>query len=225
MQLLEEDGIRIGAHIQSVGEAQDTPFDPLAPQMDALSKDYLTVLDEAAGERMAQLIDNARLELDSVGGIIECAVTGLPVGLGQPMFDGIENVLSKAIFGIPAIRGIEFGSGFESTKMRGSEHNDPFVFDEQGKVVTASNRHNGVLGGLATGMPLIFRVAVKPTASIFLSQQTVNLNTGKNAELSLKGRHDPCIVPRAVPVVEAVAALAIYDLYLDYLKEKNYGAE
>lgn len=225
LQILEEKGIQVGAHIQSVGEVEDAPFDPMAPQFDDLSNGYLRVLDEEAGERMAKLIDDARLELDSVGGIIECAVTGLPVGLGQPMFDGIENVMAKAIFGIPAIRGIEFGSGFAASKMRGSQHNDSYSFDENGRVVTVSNRHGGVLGGLATGMPLIFKVAVKPTASIFLPQQTVDLSTGKNAELSLKGRHDPCIVPRAVPVVEAVAALAIYDLYLDILKEKSYGTE
>lgn len=223
LQILEEQGVSIAAHIQSVGEEQDRPFDPMAPEIHSLSKGYLRVLDEGAGLRMEKLIDDARLALDSVGGVIECAVTGLPVGVGQPMFDGVENVLSKAVFGIPAIRGIEFGAGFAATKMRGSEHNDAYAFDEEGKVVTLSNRHGGVLGGLTTGMPLIFRVAVKPTSSIFLPQQTVDLRTGENTQLSLKGRHDPCIVPRAVPVVEAVAALAIYDLYLDRIKEKHHG--
>lgn len=223
LQLLEEQGIRIAAHIQSIGSVEDQAFDPLAPQFDALSKGYLRVLDEIAGEKMEKLIDDTRLSLDSVGGVIQCAVTGLPVGLGQPMFDGVENVLSKAIFGIPAIRGIEFGAGFAAARMRGSEHNDPYTYDDEGRVVTTSNRHGGVLGGLTTGMPLLFRVAVKPTSSIFLPQQTVDLKTGENTELVLKGRHDPCIVPRAVPVVEAVAALAVYDLYLDRLKEKNNG--
>ncbi len=220
LQLLEAEGIRIGAHVRRIEGVEDEPFDPLAPQLDRLSEGYVRVLDERAGKEMEAAIDRARLDMDSVGGIVECAVTGLPVGMGGPMFEGVENVISSAVFGIPAIRGIEFGAGFAAAAMRGSLHNDPFAFRD-GRVVTLSNNHGGVLGGLTTGMPLIFRVAVKPTASIFLEQRTVDLSEGTDSSLSLKGRHDPCIVPRAVPVVEAVTALAVYDLYLEHLKEKK----
>lgn len=222
LQILEEAGIRIGAHVRSIKDIEDQPFDPLDPEFDELCDDYIRVLDRDAGKRMEELIDQARLAMDSVGGIVECAVTGLPVGVGGPMFEGVENVIAAAIFGIPAVRGIEFGAGFAATKMKGSQHNDTYTYEE-GRVVTVSNRHGGVLGGLTTGMPILFRVAIKPTASIFLPQKTVDLTEKKDTILSLKGRHDPCIVPRAVPVAEAVTALAVYDLYLDYLKEKRYG--
>lgn len=224
LQLLEQAGIRVGAHVRSIAQVEDRAFDPLAPELDRLREGYITVIDEDAGKKMEAAIDRARLDMDSVGGTIECAVTGLPVGMGGPMFEGVENVIASAIFGIPAIRGIEFGAGFASSRMRGSEHNDAYAWRE-GRVTTLSNRHGGVLGGLTTGMPLLFRVAVKPTASIFLPQQTVNLKEKTEAGLCLKGRHDPCIVPRAVPVVEAVTALAVYDLYLDCQKEKRDGAE
>lgn len=225
LQILQEAGIRIGAHVRSISNIEDRAFHPLEPELDQLTDTYIRVLDIEAGQRMEEEIDQARLALDSVGGVIECAVTGLPVGIGNPMFDGVENVLARAIFAIPAVRGIEFGAGFAATRMRASQHNDAFDYDDMGRVVTSSNRHGGVLGGLTTGMPLMFNVAIKPTASIFLSQQTVDLRDQKQATLNLKGRHDPCIVPRAVPVVEAVAALAVYDLYLDYLKESRHGVE
>jgi chorismate synthase len=141
------------------------------------------------------------------------------------MFDGLENRIAQAVFAIPAVRGIAFGSGFDAVAMCGSQHNDEYALDDAGRVVTRTNRHGGVLGGLSTGMPLIFRAAFKPTASIFKPQRTVDIARGQEAELMLKGRHDPCIVPRAVPVVEAVAAIAVYDLYLDYVKEQAYGVE
>jgi chorismate synthase len=153
-------------------------------------------------------VEAARLDLDSIGGAIECAVTGLPVGVGEPMFDGVEGVIAKAVFGVPAIKGIEFGSGFDLSAMRGSQANDPFRYRE-GKVVTTTNHCGGILGGITNGMPLIFRAAVKPTPSIAQEQQTVDLQKQENATLAIKGRHDPCIVPRAVPVIEAVTALAI----------------
>lgn len=225
LQLLAQQGIRIGAHIAQIADVQDTPFDPMAPQLDALLDGHLRVLDEQAGQRMAAAIDAARLAQDSVGGVVECAVTGLPVGVGQPMFDGLENRIAQAVFAIPAVRGIAFGSGFDAVAMRGSQHNDEYALDDAGRVVTRTNRHGGVLGGLSTGMPLIFRAAFKPTASIFKPQRTVDIARGQEAELTLKGRHDPCIVPRAVPVVEAVAAMAVCDLYLDYVKEQAYGVE
>ena len=215
MQMLEQQGIRIGAHVAAIGDVQDTAFDPVSPQLDAVGGEHIPVLSPEAGQRMAAAIDAARLEGDSLGGIIECAATGLPVGWGEPMFEGLENRIAQAVFGIPAVKGIEFGSGFAGSGMRGSAHNDPYTVDEQGRVHTASNRHGGILGGLSTGMPLIFRAAFKPTASVFMPQQTVDLDTMQPAQLALKGRHDPCVVPRAVPVVEAALALALYDTSLD----------
>ena len=156
-------------------------------------------------------VEAARLAQDSIGGTIECAVTGLPAGVGDPMFDGVEGVIAKAVFGVPAVKGIEFGAGFALAQMRGSQANDPFRF-ENGRVVTETNRCGGILGGITDGMPVLFRVAVKPTPSISQPQKTVNLQTGENAVLEIHGRHDPCIVPRAVSVIEAVTAIAVINL-------------
>lgn len=225
LQLLRRRGIRVGAHLYSIAGQQDRPFDPLNPEIDAIRPGYLSVLDEAAGEGMARLIDEARMAQDSVGGVIECAATGLPVGLGSPNYEGLENEIARMVFGIPAIRGIEFGAGFAASRMRGSQHNDAYCYDEEGRVRTRSNHHGGILGGLSTGMPLLFRVAVKPTSSIFLPQETVNLRTGKGDSLQLKGRHDPCIAPRAVPCVESACAIALYDAILDAKKEEDHAAE
>ena len=167
---------------------------------------------------MQALILEARQNLDSVGGIIECAAIGLPAGLGDPMFDGVENRLAAALFGIPAVKGVEFGLGFGSARLHGSENNDPFTV-ENGAVVTASNRAGGILGGITTGMPVTLRTAIKPTPSISRPQQTVSLSAMENAELVIRGRHDPCIAHRAVPVVEAVTAAVLLDLLL----EGNHG--
>ena len=163
---------------------------------------------------MRAAVAQAKAELDSVGGIIECAVTGLPAGLGEPMFGGVESKLSQIIYGIPAVKGVEFGIGFGAARLRGSTNNDPFEMAE-GCVVTRTNHCGGILGGITNGMPLIFRTAVKPTPSIARPQQSVSLSKGTNQELVIKGRHDPCIVPRAVPVVEAAAAIALFDLLLE----------
>lgn len=157
-------------------------------------------------------IIQAKNNQDSVGGVIECTVTGLPPGLGDPMFDGMENKIAQLIFAIPAVKGIEFGAGFESAKMHGSTHNDPFYFDENGDIKTKTNNHGGILGGITTGMPLIFRTAIKPTPSIGIQQSSVSLSKKKPALLNIKGRHDPCIVPRAVPCVMAAAAIGIVDV-------------
>lgn len=213
MQMLETKGIRIGAHISSIGKANDKRFDPVnvcADDFEALLKKSFPVIDETQGEYMRKEIYDAKGNGDSVGGTIECAIVGMPAGIGDPIFDGIENRISCAVFGIPAIKGIEFGAGFESAKMTGSENNDDFVIRD-GKIATATNNHGGILGGISSGMPIIFRCAVKPTPSIAKEQQSVNIGTGCEEKLAIGGRHDPCIVPRAVPCVEAAAAIVIAD--------------
>lgn len=213
-QLLEKQGIRIAAHIQSVGGVQDKSFDPVtvpAALTERLSTSAFALIDEGAEQAVRAEIEAARLTQDSVGGVIECAVTGLPAGVGEPMFDGLEGAIAKAVFGVPAVKGIEFGAGFALAAMRGSRANDAFRYDN-GHVVTETNNCGGILGGIANGMPLIFRCAVKPTPSISQPQKTVDLQTGENTVLTIQGRHDPCIVPRAVPVIEAVTALAVINL-------------
>ena len=172
----------------------------------------------AADPQIVDSIYSRILELksqgNSCGGIVECRITNLPVGIGEPWFDSIESKISHMIFSIPAVKGIEFGSGFNSVKMLGSEHNDEYDFDSDGKIITKSNNAGGILGGLSDGMPIVFRVAFKPTSSISKQQSTVNKQTGESAALKVRGRHDPCIVPRAVPVVEAAAACVILDLMM-----------
>lgn len=213
-QLLEKQGIKIAAHINSIGNVNDSSFNPvsIAPELiDRLNTSSFALVDESVEDSMRAEVEAARMELDSIGGTIECAVTGIPAGVGDPMFDGVEGVIAKAVFGVPAIKGIEFGAGFELAKMRGSQSNDPFRY-ENGTVVTETNNCGGILGGITDGMPIIFRAAVKPTPSISQKQRTVNLQKQENAELEIHGRHDPCIVPRAVPVIEAVTAVALINL-------------
>jgi chorismate synthase len=214
LQLLKARGIFVGAHIERIAGVCDRRFDPVnvsPTDFAGLSSAQLPVLDPSVAPAMTDAILAAKQQGDSVGGIIECAVTGLPAGIGDPMFDGLENRISAAVFAVPAIRGIEFGNGFEAADLRGSQNNDPFTMRGD-TVVTATNRHGGILGGISSGMPLIFRVAVKPTPSILVPQQTVSLSKGADAPLTIHGRHDPCIVPRAVPCIEAAAALAIADI-------------
>lgn len=206
LQLLQQRGIQIGAQILQIGKAKNPPFDPISPEIPSA---YSTPTEE-----MLQEIAAAKAESDSVGGIIECAVTGLPVGLGEPMFDGLENKLAQLLFAIPAVKGVEFGSGFACASMRGSEHNDPYYVNQEGLVQTRSNHAGGILGGLSTSMPLIFRAAFKPTPSIARPQESVSFS-GQEELLEIKGRHDPCIVPRAVPCVEAAAAIGILDALLE----------
>ena len=155
----------------------------------------------------------ARADGDSVGGVIECVIEGLPAGIGDPMFGGLENRIARTVFAIPAVKGVEFGAGFAAAKLRGSQNNDDYVMTD-GKIRTATNNSGGILGGITSGMPLIFRAALKPTPSISRPQQSVSLSKGEMQELIVKGRHDPCIVPRAVPVIEAAAAIAIFDMIL-----------
>lgn len=209
LQLLETQGISVVSHIASLGSVKDIPMD-FSKQVDRT----FPVYDSAAAEEMKKVVEEARKNLDSVGGTIACGVTGLPVGLGNPMFGGMENRLASMIFAIPAIKGIEFGAGFEVANMKGSENNDPYYY-MNGKIEAMSNNHGGILGGLTTGMPLTFKVAVKPTSSIARPQDSVDLNTHQNTVLEVRGRHDPCIVPRAVPCVEAVAAICILDVLLE----------
>lgn len=216
LQWLEKKGIAVGAHIASVGAVADTPYPELpAPELlSAAAAKPFPVLNDERGAAMQALILEAKAAGDSVGGVVECAVTGLPPGLGDPMFGGVENRLSAALFAIPAVKGVEFGAGFQAARLRGSENNDAY-FAEAGAVRTHTNRHGGILGGLTTGMPLLLRAAFKPTPSIARPQQSVRLDTLEPARLAVQGRHDPCIVPRAVPVVEAAAALVMMDLLLE----------
>lgn len=213
-QLLEQKGIKIAAHIASIGSVEDERFNPVEIEdelIERLNLSSFALIDGSAEEKMRDEVEKARTSLDSVGGTIECAVTGIGAGFGNPMFDGVEGVIAKAVFGVPAIKGIEFGKGFELSQMRGSQSNDPFRYKD-GRVVTETNNMGGILGGITNGMPVIFRAAVKPTPSIAQKQKTVDLQKKENAELEVHGRHDPCIVPRAVPVIEAVTAIAVINM-------------
>ena len=217
LQMLEERGVQIGAHLYSIAGVSDTPFCPesvSAAELQTVRSRPFAVLDSAAGEAMQQKIAQAKEALDSVGGIIECAALGLPAGIGSPMFGGLENRLASALFGIPAVKGVEFGEGFGVATLRGSENNDP-LFLEDGRVKTKTNHAGGILGGISTGMPLLFRLAFKPTPSIARPQQSISLSRMEPETLEITGRHDPCILPRAVPVVEAVTAIVLLDLLQD----------
>lgn len=214
LQILEEKGVFVRAHIASVANIADTPFDKVNVQTDDIAAKAFPVLSDAQGEKMQAAIEAARKDCDSVGGVIECAVAGLPAGIGDQMFDGVENQLAKNLFGIPAVKGLEFGSGFAGSTLRGSQNNDAFCVAQNGEIRTATNNHGGILGGITSGMPVVFRVAMKPTPSIAKEQQSVNLETKNEETLKIVGRHDPCIVPRAVPVVEAVTAITVLDMLL-----------
>ena len=209
-QLLEKEGVKIMARIAVIGDVEDE-----SAFLTSVEENEFPVVSPEKGILMQQRIEQAREEGDSIGGIIECVVTGLPVGLGDPMFHGMENRIAQVVFAIPAVKGLEFGAGFAAARMRGSEHNDPFRIRD-GKIVTETNHAGGILGGITDGMPICFRAAVKPTPSIAKSQQSVDLEAMKETSLEIRGRHDPCIVPRAVPCMEAAAALAVYDAFLAY---------
>jgi chorismate synthase len=216
LQILKRRGVTVGAHIFSLGSVEDRPFDPVGvspEELRAVTRREFPVLDPSSGERMKEEIQAAAAQGDSLGGIIECCALGLPAGIGEPMFGGVENRIAQAVFGIPAVRGLAFGAGFSAARMRGSEHNDPFVIRD-GRVATKTNNHGGVLGGITSGMPLLFRAAIKPTPSIGLAQRTVHLERMEETDLEIKGRHDPCILPRAVPCMEAAAAAVLLDLML-----------
>ncbi len=216
-QWLESKGIHIGAHIASIHGIEDKRFDAVnvsSGDLCELKAKSFACIDDTAAEKMKLEILQAKAQGNSVGGSIECAVTGLPAGIGEHMFDGLENRISLAVFGIPAIKAIEFGAGFDVCNMYGSENNDEFYYDEKGIIRTYTNNCGGILGGISDAMPLLFRVAVKPTPSVSVIQKTVSLKDKSNTTVSVGGRHDPCIVQRAVPCVEAAAAIAITDLML-----------
>jgi len=211
-QVLEPKGVRFYAHAAQIGRVTAQPVSP--QQIEAnVERNAVRCADVEAADRMIEEVEAARKDRDSVGGIIEAVVTGLPPGVGEPFFESIESALAHLLFSIPAVKGVDFGAGFRAASMRGSEHNDPFAV-EAGRVVTETNHAGGILGGITNGMPVTFRVAVKPTASIAKPQRSVDLATMMPTEIVVTGRHDPCIVPRAVPVVENAAAMAILDLML-----------
>ncbi len=213
-QILAAEGIQIGGHILKLGGVEDRAFDMtnLSPQTLAeVSHKEFPVLDSSAQEAMQNCILEKKQELNSIGGILECGVTGLPVGLGNPFFGSVESKIASMMFSIPAVKGIEFGAGFRFAEMTGAEANDSF-YAEDGQIKTRTNHNAGINGGITNGMPLVFRVAIKPTPSIAQPQQTVNLKTMENTEFSVHGRHDPCITHRAVPVVEAGCAIALLDM-------------
>lgn len=221
LPLLEANGIRVSSHVLSVGEISDRHFSATDDETELVKKlenMQFPVIDETAKEKMSALIESTSKRLDSVGGVIECKITGLPAGLGEPMFGGIENVISKIIFGIPAVKGIEFGAGFSGSAMCGSEYNDSYYYDSKNKIRTETNNAGGICGGMTTGMPVIFRAAIKPTPSIAQKQKTVDLSSKANTEIEIHGRHDPCIAVRACVVVRAAAAFAVADLL--YGREK-----
>lgn len=219
-QLLESRGILISAHILSVGDIKDDSFDSVEELLEEVPSVGLPVLNPEKGDRMIELMESVAREGDSVGGCIECKVTGLPVGVGDPIYDSLESLLSFGLFGIPAIKGVEFGQGFGVCTAKGSESNDPFVIRD-GCIKTEKNNSGGIQGGISNGMPVIFRVAVKPTPSIYKPQRSVNLKTMEETILQIEGRHDSCIVPRVVPCVEAMCAIVLLDALIE--AEKTDG--
>ena len=220
-QVLALKGIQIGAHIKSIKSEEDRAFDYTdisRKTLKALNDMEFPLLDTSKEESMREVILSAKKEGDSVGGTIECAIAGVEPGIGNPFFDSVESTLSHLLFSVPAVKGIEFGLGFDLTEMYGSESNDDYYYDDNNEVKTKTNNNGGILGGITNGMPIVFKTAIKPTPSISKKQKTINVGTKENDELIIEGRHDPCIVQRAVPVIEAVAAIGILDL----LKER-YG--
>jgi chorismate synthase len=214
-QILSQNKITVGGHVSFIGSVADTPFDPVnvsAEQLNKLNEEYFAVIDDNAKDKMTDEILSAKRDGDSIGGEVEIAVVGMPVGVGSPTVRGVENVISSALYSVPAVKGIEFGAGFGFEALRGSEANDTMYYDECGNVKCKTNNCGGITGGITNGMPLIIRVALKPTPSIAKEQDTVNLKSKTNDKLIIEGRHDPCIVPRALPAVEAAICLALLDL-------------
>ncbi|MFT8350819.1 chorismate synthase [Clostridium saccharoperbutylacetonicum] len=215
-QVLQDKGINIGAHVKSIGNIEDKSFYDVKVDKELLADlklKELPILVPEKEEEMRKLILEAKKEQDSTGGTIECAIIGINAGIGNPFFDSVESTLAHLMFSVPAVKGIEFGKGFEMTKLRGSECNDEYYYDN-GEVKTYTNNNGGITGGITNGMPILFKVGIKPTASISKIQRTIDISEQKEAELVIEGRHDPCIVQRAVPVIEAVTAIGILDLLI-----------
>lgn len=217
IQLLRYKGISIGAHLYKLGPIIDANYNLLDLSYDDIEKlknaDFPTI-DQEVGRRMQDYINQVRSNMDSIGAVIECGVVGLKAGYGNPMFEGIESSISKNVFSIPGVKGVEFGQGFAVADMLGSDHNDRMYYKEDGSIGYCSNNSAGIIGGISTGMPIVFRLAVKPTPSIGIEQKTINLLTKENVTIEIKGRHDPCIGIRVVPVVEAMTAISLADFVL-----------
>ncbi|WP_139903357.1 chorismate synthase [Clostridium thermarum] len=212
-QILVEKGIKIISHVNSIYNIKDTSLDLTNISEDIINKLStipFPVIDDKATEKMKQCIRKAKEEKNSVGGVVECAILNIPPGIGDPFFDSLESTLAHLLFSVPAVKAVEFGKGFEITTMKGSQANDPYYIDN-GTIKTSSNNNGGIIGGITNGMPVIFRCAIKPTASISLEQNTVDIIDMNNTTLTVEGRHDPCIVPRVLPVIEAVSALAVLE--------------
>lgn len=213
-QMLSQSGVYAAAHIKSIADVNDKAFDRTSISSEtaqALKASRFPLLDESVKEEMQRRITDAAAEGDSVGGVIECAVCGVPAGAGGEYFGSVESALSSLLFAVPAVKGISFGAGYSMASMRGSEANDAYALKD-GKIAALPNNNGGILGGITNGMPIVFDAAIKPTPSISKPQKTVNLETMCEETIEIKGRHDPCIVPRAVPVVEAAAYIAILDI-------------
>ncbi|KNF09992.1 chorismate synthase AroC [Gottschalkia purinilytica] len=216
-QILNKKNILVGSHIKCIENISDDELDFVNIDFNMLkeiSNKSFPVINDEKGELMKEAILDASSDLDSVGGIIEAAILNLPAGIGSPFFDSVESKLSHMLFSVPSVKGVEFGVGFDITKMRGSESNDQY-FIENDKVKTYTNNNGGITGGITNGMPVIFRVAIKPTPSISKKQKTIDIASKENKELEVHGRHDPCIVQRAVPVIESVSAITILDLMME----------
>ncbi len=221
MPMLNSKGIYIGTHISKMGNISDRGFGNILDDISALSDGFPTISAEA-GKKMMAAAESVRSSADSIGGILETAVIGMPCGVGEPWFDTVEGIISHAVFSVPAVKGIEFGLGFGFGGARGSEVNDAFYTDGE-RVLTRTNNNGGVNGGITNGMPIVFRTAVKPTPSIFIEQDTVDLSLMENCKIKIDGRHDATILPRVAPVIDAVTALAISDMLIgrfgtDYFK-------
>lgn len=214
-QMLKAKGIEVYSHIKSIGDVSDEDIDDVNIDIEKFKKarnKEIAVLNDESLVKMKDKILEARNNSDSVGGVIECVICGVNGGIGNPFFDSVESTISHLAFSVPAVKGIEFGKGFDITKMMGSDANDQYYYDKDGNVKTSTNNNGGITGGITNGMSIVFRTAIKPTPSIYKEQSTIDIKSKKDAKLSIEGRHDPCIVQRAVPVIEAIAALSIYEL-------------
>ena len=233
LQILESRGVCIAAHVAQVGTVQDEPFDALNNSIEAqrhlseqmavlraLPSDAFPTLNADAGSQMIELIDTTRRALDSIGGVVECVATGMPAGVGGPRYDGLQGAVAHVVFGIPAVKGLEFGEGFGVAELCGSQNNDPYEMRE-GQPVPSTNHAGGSLGGITTGAPVLFRMAVKPTPSICAPQASVDLSSLDATTLEVHGRHDPCVAARAVPIAEAAMALALLDSWLSHPSGKT----